>query len=389
MRRLVCSLACVLAWSAQAQETEVTVLGVLLPGADYNKAVSFLNDLADPIYWTYPNDVGVSVRLGNWGVPVPMPAPLVSNGSGSDLDQFYNAILDEQTHQLRYDADVVMFFTGEFSNPSCGLAFQINWTSLSGAPVGSRWNPGGNGLDLNGAETSFAAIVSTVGPNCGTFVDTAIHELGHLFGVGHEYPPATLACCLNNDSHAAVFQAQLPWPMPPGGWFRTITSQAISPTFSRVWAKPPGSFYTPIPWYANERGTVVQTGVSVANYRTTVVPPPPPPPVTPPPPLPPGCSLQTPTTVSGVQTGVCVGSPPVYTSYNMYWGDACQGATDYYQVEHSQPIGMPYQVTGTTLSPWTGILVEGPDSMLRVRSCQIGVGCTSLSSDFLVVQDVC
>jgi hypothetical protein len=387
VKRVTALLAILVGIPAHAQETQITILGVLLPGSDATVAQMYLDNVANSGYFTN-QPVGVTVRISNWGLPVPMPSPMTSTGVGSASVQLANALADLTTHNFRNDADLVLFFAPDISGGDegtivCGQAQQRNWTALGGQPQGLRWNPTPV-LDLHGSEDSFFAVVSTHSA-CASVPINAIHELGHLFGAGHSTPPAPVDGYLLPDSHAALYTIVLPFgpPLPK----KTIMGQANQPgAYNPAWSAPGGYIYFSIPAQSNNFGTVKKTAVSVANYRTAPSPPPLPPGMPPKPPvLPPGCALQTPTGFTASLSGVCVGNPPVSTSYNVFWYDQCPGAKAYYSLEHSQPVGAPYVPTpgGSTLFPWGGVIIEGADGLIRVRACD-AIGCSSPSNSALL-----
>jgi hypothetical protein len=379
MKRLVAIAASALSVSAHAQvETQITVLGVMLPGASYSRAVTFLNDVADPVYWIN-NGVGVTVRLANFGVPVDMPAPRLSTGSGPLDTQFANATVDARTHKLRKDADVIIYFTGVASNlQECGWAPQFFWASPGTQP---RWRPSGpDNLDLRGDDDWFQAIVVTGGPLCAVASDTAIHELGHLLGAGHEVPPAVSGSYLFSDSHAGFFSVY-------GFQGRSIVTQDTTRPFFAMWTAPwPYNIWQITPNAYNKKA-VQTTGKSVANYRTTEDPPLPPPPNPPPQPLPPGCTLQGPINPVAVYVPPACNPYPA-SRYNFYWDDMCPGVVSHYRVEDQQPAGTgPWVLTDTTL--WRGLAVgiNGAPGRLRVKACS-GAVC-SVPSSTVLITDQC
>jgi hypothetical protein len=312
MRALGIVLACLLSFSSHA--VEITVLGVVLPGADYNKAVTFLNDVKNSAHWQNTSPVWPTIRIANYGLPVPMPAPH-SDYSGTDFSQWSDAQADLANLNFRKDADLVIFFADQFTNfnPTvCGLAPQFHWIGLSftGSPPYPRWQPNpASGLDLRGSEDSYTAIVATQG-SCASETVTAVHEMGHLLGAGHTTPSDA---GLLADSHGATFT---PANLYPPTHLQTVMGNDPMGGANTGWFSRPGSYYYfYIPAGYNNAGTVATTAASVEAYRVAPTPPPLPPNMPPAPPnVPPGCGLQTPVGLTANIAGICVGSPPVSTA---------------------------------------------------------------------------
>ena len=353
--------ACLVTVVGHAEETVITVLGVMLPGSNYTRSKEFLDDLADSTYWDSSyQDVGVTIRLANWGIPIPMPAPMQSTGVGDPLEQAATAHADAENYGLRNNADVVIYFTGSFDNPNtCGEAENKVWTDGFGPPPEPRWQPGSNGLDLRGSENSYEAIVATDGAICPDDDHVALHELGHLLGAGHETSASSPDCCLFLYSHAHLIS------FAGMGLYTIVAQQTEFRTLYPFWSTPTN--YLMLGSTDNNLSTVQTTGRSVANYRVDAESIPPPPPFNPPQPLPPGCSLQSPSNLTAVLVAEC--DPFPTTHYRLYWSDLCPGAALYYQVEYSQPVGHPYVNSVTSVSPWADVVVQGVPAQVRVRAC--------------------
>jgi len=365
--------------AAHAQpETQITILGVLLPGADAAKANFYMNDLMDPASWftggtTWPPPV--TARWGNGGSLLTMPSGGASTGAGSVATQWSNAHADALVFGIRSDADIIIYFTGTMSD-ACGMAMNDHWTAAGGRPAGNRFQPDATGMDLSGSNIDFEAIVSTTGGCVFANADgNAIHEVAHLLGGVHDLGPGTdtpVGYGVLSNSHAGFFNFGFGTPQRRG-----IGARATGDAYVKRWSAPyPLDMWSVSGANAHNRLTMATTAKSVANYRVAASAAPPPPAPWPPP-SPPGCSLQVPATPVVTLRASC--DPYPWTSYNYWWFDQCPSATSYYQVEDSQPVGAPYVITGTTFSPYTTIFVTGAAGTIRVRACN-GAGCSAPSS---------
>lgn len=245
---------------AFAIDTEITVLAVTTGGADVNTVVTQMDYLAE--HW--PSSNGVPVFLVNGGVPVTLTSTVFT---GSALTQLASITQHPNWDGLRttYGADIMLVFTGSISG-SCGQAIQYNWTS-SLDPIPGIFSQNPQGLDLNGRDDSYYALVSTNGI-CPVL--TAAHEFGHLFGGGHtrefnfdEY--------LFDDSHAFAIVIEITGPpSEPSEFFgiKSILAEygnppacksqgPISCEYSNVFSSSSGD--------ADNQGTFSVTALSVAN----------------------------------------------------------------------------------------------------------------------------
>ena len=233
MKRLSLILVALFNCSVQAQDTETTVLGLVLPEGDAQVAS---NQLASLISYWPSSQTGVSIKMATVGIPLQFVIP-VTGDAQADMDL---AMATVGPIRDQYGADIVLFFggfltvedpeTGEQINV-CGRANQENWLGF-GAP---KWDPNGAGLDLNGSEDGFVAIIST-DIACGfSFTVTPIHEYGHLHGAGH-FDPDAIGYYLNDDSrayHVDTGFVAFKTIMAEGGLSGTQTF-----VFSTYWSSP-------------------------------------------------------------------------------------------------------------------------------------------------------
>ncbi len=354
MRKLILVIVYFLSVSVYALETEITVLGVTLPGANINQANTYLNSLIS--YW--PTSTGTTVKLANGGVTI----PIASTPSGSADVQLSAAKTAEQNLGLRnlYQADVILFFTTIVPAPipnriACGYAPQYNWTA-AGA---KKFVPDANGIDRAGSELWYAGLIATTETACNPYPETAAHEFGHLFAAGHLKPPANIY--LFPDSHA--MHISIGYPVYAN--YRTIMAggpqgATLTGNFSSVSGA----------W--DNLNTLNTTALSVANYRT-------------------GsssggggggggggeCTLQAPTVIAGSLVNQCL--PQLNTEHSVTWLDACPSASTKYEVWYSQPDGADDVKGWETTSASTPVFVIGADSRIRIKSCN-NVQCSSLSA---------
>lgn len=80
--------------------------------------------------------------------------------------------------------------------------------------------------------------------------------------------------------------------------------------------------------------------------------------------------------------------------WTIYWGDRCPSATSYYELWYSQPDGTSYVKEGNVSKPATtpvtvGVIINGDDARVKVKSCNASNQCSSLSSHSTVVYDFC
>lgn len=218
-----------LLWSACAnsQDTVIRILGIALDGADLEVAQQQL-DLVS-FYWLTSS--GTTIQLANGGA-LWLEA---TDGDGNIDTVWQQAILDAITvgdARDQHQADIILFFGGEFNGTTiygipvagpCGKADQENWIDYTSAPHGFVGDPQNFNLDLRGADDYYTAIVGTTGAGCSNKLATALHELGHLHGAGHQLGIGQNGIFLYTDSHATA-------------WFDWDTYQL---NYSIMWQAPP------------------------------------------------------------------------------------------------------------------------------------------------------
>lgn len=292
-----------------------------------------------------------------------------------------------------YQADlVVVFVPGYALSGVCGYAPQDNWTDGGGTPGAFVPAVSGSaiGLDRRGSESFFLAVLST-SPACtqiqsnNNTLNNIAHEIGHLFGAGHDtartpagLPPASPSgYYLFTDSHAMVrsisffgltivFKSVIARPDPliqdcvssPAG------NCAVSPVYSRDGGFGDGS-------HDNVRA-IAFTATSIANYR----------------PVPANCSLSRPTDVFGFVTHVCFYNTGL-TRHQVFWDDACPDATDYYEVERSLFSAFGPYSFGWTAATQTTQIYNNIDGWVRIRACNNSVGCSAPSNSFYYAPALC
>jgi hypothetical protein len=167
VKRLAIAAACLACGIAHGQETTVNVLAVELPPGGY--ATYIQQQMADlAAHW--PNPAGITVTLVDGGYPTYVAG--IGIGSGGPDEQLAAAKAGFETYNIR---GTVIFFSPYVA--PCGIASMDNWDGYGR----HAFIPNANGLDLDGADTFYAALVRT--HNCPAH--TALHEFGHLFSGGH------------------------------------------------------------------------------------------------------------------------------------------------------------------------------------------------------------
>ena len=239
---LLCALT-LLSISVGAQETEITVLGVSIhSGVDKDLARLELTWLKN----NWPSSVGTSIKLANGGNIKDMTLNGDIDFSANVLSAAKAKLLETEVgtsgKNLReyYHADVVIFFGRYFLDDACGVAAQMNWTAEGAHQFNG--NPLNFDLDLNGAETSYGALVATTDVSCRDAPEITLHEFGHLHAAGHEVNlNEDPDFWLHPDSHAAEGFDWVTYTVTRTYMHNPVTWAVPSYTFSNT----PG--FTPFP----------------------------------------------------------------------------------------------------------------------------------------------
>jgi hypothetical protein len=366
MRRLL--LPVLLLWtnSASAIDVSIRVLGVYPSHA--TGQVTYLAEQLTYLKDTWNNtglhaSSGIGVELVNGGQPIVaalagMPATVVATPGW--------AAANPTIVQLRnsWQADVIVLLTT--ATDVCGAADQYF--------TNGQFFPDAQGMDLNGRNTSYVAVVST---GCGPL--TAAHEFGHLLGGGH-------AATANNprlyaDSRAYMRLVFEPWPINlTYDWATAVVSNGECPALGGDFCIHQSYYSRNAPEHGNgnqqNARTFNITAKSVANYIT--------------PPTPPTPILNPPINVHGFLISNC--DPPGWTRHQVHWSDDPQTNVQItaYEIWHSQPPGQPVQFTGT-ISPFqqfSDIYVTGANSQIYVKACS-NAQCSALSASSYLAQFTC
>lgn len=367
-------LGCTASASSSTQESEIRILALTTGGASLPDVLDQMDYIDD----YFPTSNGVSVQLVNGGVPVPLTSATYTGSKESQLSSI-ESLSDLIALRNTWYADIVIVYTGATST-GCGLARQVNWTSINDPIAGAFLPNPATGLDLLGSENSYYAVASTAS-TCP--VQTSAHEVVHLLGGGHTKlkDPGRY---LFDWSHAS---ASVFLSFSAGGLIgsKTVGAENENPplcstamvqcTYSNLFSKQAN--------VADNEGTFDVTAKSVANYRVGS----------------PGstgggttggggggsgsCSLQAPVALTSTLVGFC--SPAPYTQYTLTWIDLCPNATSYYEVESRQPVSSPWVFEGQVIAPASPVYINGPPGDVRVRACTVFGGCSGFSNIVRIV----
>jgi hypothetical protein len=383
IRKLTLAIV-IVSFAANATDNSIRILAVTTSDASSGEISSQLNHLVSA--WNDSDShltTSVAIELVNGGsTSALLGGPLVGVTNDGLKD---NALLPTRNLvTLRNDnsADIVILFTKEMIGPFCGEAWVGNWIQ-SGVPHEAKWIPDPvTGLDLNGSEDSWLAIVATEPSEC-HFDDVVAHEFGHLLGAGHHktsllVPYDTTGLYLLWDSHAWAEQ-----PLPsrfgvPRRPEKTIMSSAdasiqLCVDWDNGSCKRVGYFssYQGMGNSAAENSiTLDKTALSVANYRTSTP-----------------CGLSKPTNVVGGVISECWGTLG-YSRYWLGWTDSCPDETLYYEVHKSFTSGVgPYQYGWDSWVVPTSFFTN-TNGWLKVKACDSS-GCSGLSESYLYAPYLC
>ena len=268
--------------AAHAQlSTQITILGVYHenePAVLTGLAKTHLEEIQ--LVWSTSGISGTSIVLANGGTLVTLPTSPINTPlfeQASDMFGFLEASGEFEQLRQQYAADLIMvFYPGRpkvNSEDLCGVAdmFGSEWVGSASLFFA---NPLTNLLDLRGSESNYLAIVTENGVDCTDDYNTP-HEVGHLFGAGHDVsqdPAPNEDTYLYTDSHGYV-----EWTLdfvPP--FIVTERTVMVSATTNKCLAAgefnchghPRFSTGSP-PWgdgMANALRTIKETDNSVANY---------------------------------------------------------------------------------------------------------------------------
>ncbi len=384
----------------------------------------------------------ISITLANGGSPIEYTDGFLGSFSGSVVNQYEQLKTFASTPSITlasgemvsprdfHAADLVFGFSITFAdNTKCGTVTQEYWTSSVGEPL-PTFQPSlvTFNLDLRGADDAYAAMInaSEIGP-CSSETNFSAHEFGHLLGAHHWDRPSGDSFGLYNDSRSDRTQTIWPPGAPPNQQsifvYQTVVGTGADsgcPSYANFCGWMP--LFSSSTHYGTAQHSNVtamnDTAESVANYRrgdplvsidlcqdgidndgdgtedssdpecvgssTSELPPPPAPP--------PNCThLVAPFNVAGILKQQCYidSSGVAWSLYDVSWSHSCPGEVAWYEVHYSQPDGSPYVRGWTVFQQSSEVLVDGPPSRIKVKSCVPGGSCSNLSSDSFLALDRC
>jgi len=315
--------------------------------------------------------VSVNVNFAYGGVP-----QVVLPMSGFDTTQHGIAINSSLVQNARDGAaaDLALIFVDDLSG--CGFAPANQWN-------GSGIN--GTAPDLSGVDTSFVALVSTGSTtnifnqplDCQDLPFISAHEIGHLFGGGHEL--ATNQGPYLWDDSAADYTKPPLFPGQPDGYY-TVMISTIPALCIGIAQCDELNKYSDLTTatdgvsnQTNNRKAVLDTKSSVAAYRN------------------PGCQLIKPDPVFGAINNPC--DPDPWTSHNMAWYDSCEDESEFYEIYAQQPaiwggLDINYVHVWNVSVPWDEVFVRGDAANFRVKSCN-STGCSGKSDTWYWADAIC
>lgn len=348
-----------------AQADTLKIMAVYDPGVSTSNVVAQMSAI-QTVFGNTPGLGGLSITLVNGGVPYVLSSALT--GSTKELKRI-SARNSTSLNTLRnnHDADLVVVYTDDLFG-SCGYAGITavhNWSGAGAAVVG---NP-----DLRQAEDYFVALVSET---C-TWNRVAAHEVGHLFGAGHQRAAGAGTRGLFTDSRGD-FNEPDPVATYTGDWTVMINSSmplGCHPAWCteiQSFSHPGTSTNTPFNANFDNYLAVLATFSSVAAFRE-----------------PPTCGITPPIFVTGSIQDICWGNEG-WTKHKMLWLDTCPSATDFYKTYAQQPPGDPSgydDFVDTVFAPiqQSIFFVIGANANMKVKACE-GGNCSALSSSWYLAQ---
>ena len=346
--------------------------------------------LLSPITMTIANTKEVS---GDYEIPQLDGPAMTATDDLTTWGRLTSTEFDTQQVRNAYDADIVIAIVDSNLMRSCGIG-PTRWWNDHFIPAGNfkaKLTGPEAGLDRRGAENSYMVVISDA-VSCfsrntainDSMINILAHEIGHLFGGGHDLEPTQPGRApstprgwyLYDDSHGYVSVLTLPF-FNLTLRLKTVLSRRdidIAKCMTGQWCTQMGVYSEAAGF--NNVGTIKKTDASVANYR----PIPSDPPVV-------ACNLSTPTNVRGRLLEYCDTNDDV-SRHELAWDDSCPEETVVYNGAASPngPFG-PYYIVGTSLaSPtptWNRI-----DVWWKIRACS-ATGCTGLSDSYYFAKAYC
>lgn len=344
-----------------AQADTLKIMAVYDPGVSTSNVVTQMNAI-QTVFGNTPGLGGLSITLVNAGSPYMLSSALT--GSTRELKRV-SARNSTSLNTLRNnnDADLVVVYTDTLFGYCgySGIRNLHNWSGTGAAVVG---NP-----DLRQADDFFVVLVSET---C-AWNRIAAHEVGHLFGAGHERANGANTHGLFSDSRGD-FNAPDPVETETGDWTVMISSSlpnVCDPDYCteiQSFSHPGTTTNTPSSANYDNYLAVLATYSSVAAFRE-----------------PPPCGLAVPTSVEGTLLDHCYG-PNELSRHEMTWVDTCPAQTDFYQTWAQQPAGDPSGYddhVDTVIWPWQESIfyVLGAAANMKVEACE-GGNCSGLSTSW-------
>lgn len=351
--------------NSAGQDYAVKIIGIVEPTANLSPFATQMSKISTVLGNT-PGLLGqVSIVYGNLGQPI--IAPYTINGTSNESMRS-NAVGAVMSDRNSHSADLVIVFVDQLFDGACGfagLSIDHNWSGPAAAMQPF------SGPDLRQKEDYFVALVSTE-QHCRNINVLAAHEVGHLFGAGHEEAAGPYFKGLHSNSYADFLK---PTSGQNNGTYTVMISKLSQPecglnnvacTMIEEFSNATTLSTPNVTTYRNV--TAIQyTRQSVSLFREV-----------------PTCNLTPPVWVSGQLLNHCYGGSPV-SEHRVTWGDVCTSASDRYEVWAQQPptlgslgyddyVALVYEPAQQQI-----IYVWGDSANIKVASCG-GASCTQLST---------